>query len=620
MTQPAAKSQKKWIRPLPEQLVNKIAAGEVVERPAAIVKELVENSLDSGATQIDIRVEKAGARLISISDNGCGIAEDQMEVAFSRHATSKISNYSDLESLITYGFRGEALPSIASVSRTRAVSRTTDAEIGVEIIVEGGVKQSLKPIAASPGTVLEVANLFFNTPARRKFLKSESTESRHINRTATALALGRPDVGFSFSSNGRSIFNLPPSQTLAERASSLLGLEHSLISLSADDGKVGVLGVIGTPDVSQTNRYSQYLFINQRYIQSPTLSHALAAGFGELLPRGRFPVGAVLLTVDPTEVDVNVHPTKTEVRLSHEREIHDYLMHVVRDSLQREGVVPTLRSLDGETRRATSGAFASGSEFRSTLPASGTGTNQSRQFLADLYRPPQAQNVSATTETISVDRRTGEIIGESVQTAQDRDSNTALNSIDLTGLRLVGKFSDLYLLFAHKDELFIIDQHTAHERVLYEQTLDEMERQAIVAQQMLLPVQVELSPEQLVVFDESEEVLNSNGFTVSHFGGRTVNIEAMPVIVKQRSPEKYFRAILDDMQSLQKSGYDLKKAMAQSIACRAAVMAGDRLSDAEAIGLVESLLRCRNKFSCPHGRPTFIKIGRSDLDRQFGRG
>ncbi|RKX21775.1 MAG: DNA mismatch repair endonuclease MutL [Candidatus Zixiibacteriota bacterium] len=615
-----SKKNKRWIRPLPKQVINKIAAGEVVDRPASVVKELVENSIDAGADKIDILIEKSGSKLIKIVDDGCGIDEEQIEVAFSRHATSKIANFNDLESLVTYGFRGEALPSIASVSRLRMVSRTYNASSGFEIIYEGGVLQSLQPIPAQLGTTIEVENLFFNTPARRKFMKSEATESRHISRTATAMALGRYNVGFNYIINNRKMFSLPSKQTLEDRVKSIIAPHEKFIEVKSENPLVNIFGYLGFPESAQRNRNGFYLFINDRFIQSPTIFHAVSAGFGELLPKGRFPVGTLLLSVDPLEVDVNVHPTKIEVRLSHEREIHDIVYRAVKESLKKDGIIPLFKAASpySETNSTNhSQSYQShANNYQVRIPGITSQPIQDKKFLSDLHQPPSddvTKDFDNYKDTIQVDKNTGEILDSTKSTKTEIDSGPR------DGFKIVGRFSELYLLIQAGSDLFIIDQHTAHERVLYEETLELIEKSAINSQQLLFPEQFELSPEQLAVFEEAETQLNSFGFIVSGFGGRMVRIEAVPAILSKKSPQKIFLKVIDDIASLTKTGLDLKKAMAQTIACRAAVMAGDRLNDQEAEYLLQQLFKCDNMYSCPHGRPTFIKITRKDLDKQFGR-
>jgi len=615
-----------WIRPLPERLINKIAAGEVVERPASVVKELVENSLDAGASRIEVVVEKAGSKLIRVVDDGCGISEDQIEIAFSRHATSKISDFRDLDSITSYGFRGEALPSIASVSLTRMISRQVDVEIGTEVVYEGGVLQSKQPVPASPGTVIEVENIFFNTPARRKFLKAETTEVRHISRTLTALAIGRYEVGFAYKVNERQLFAEPSGSGLQERVSSLLAQGRQLIPVVGRSGPVRIEGYIGRPDHVQSNRSGQYIFINGRFVYSATLLHAFVAGYGDLIPRGNFPVGAVLITVDPGEVDVNVHPSKTEVRLSREREIHEAVRHLIKESLLQDGIAPTGRVSGAglSTHLIESPATDRARQAASTphrIPGVTELAATNQEFLSRLYEPPTETSPTTQSSIGRVDTGTGEIIDTSSKepfvTAEQPPPDKATAALPV---RLVGRFADLYLLFQREKELLIVDQHAAHERVLFEQILRGLDSRGMSSQRLLLPEQVELTPEQLALFEETEELLNKSGFGVGHFGGRTVNIEAVPSIISGKSPEQSVLHVLDDIASLRKAGHDLKKAMAQSLACRSAVMGGDRLNDQEALALLRDLLECENMYSCPHGRPTFIKMSRADLDRQFGRG
>jgi len=621
----ANNEQTHWIRPLPEQVVNKIAAGEVIERPAAVLKELVENSIDAGSDRIEIQVEKSGTSLIKIVDNGCGIPEEQIEIAFSRHATSKISVFKDLDYLGTYGFRGEALPSIASVSRMRMVSRPHTADSGMEIIYEGGVMQSLRPMAAAPGTTVEVENLFFNTPARRKFLKTETTEARYLSRFATALAIGRADIALSFSINNRKLFALPSKQSLLERITNVLGKGRKFIPIEGEDEFASVRGGAGLPDAAQHNRYGQFIFINGRYVQSPSLSHAFMSGYGELLPKGMFPVGALLITVNPSEIDVNVHPGKTEVRIAREREIHHLIHHLIAAALRQDGIIPLFdiahrKPSSNDTTQSDRLSMPQNSS-QAVIPGVYGRNPIDAGSLSDLYRPPDIALPSAEKPPVRVDHETGEVFNNSLPEIESLPhtptDNTGTESS--LGFRFVGRFADLYLLLQVREDLYIVDQHTAHERVLYEEMLTKIERGSVDGQSLLFPVQVELTPEQLSVFEESQEMLNRSGFTVSTFGGRMINIEAVPMVLSIKSPEKVILKIIDDLSSQRKAGQDLTKTMAQSIACRSAVMSGDRLNDQEAEHLLWALMQCKKPYSCPHGRPTFIKISKSDLNRQFGR-
>jgi DNA mismatch repair protein MutL len=606
--------QKNWIRPLPERLINKIAAGEVIERPAAVLKELVENSLDAGATRIEVIIEKSGMKSISVLDNGCGINPDQVEIAFSRHATSKIKDFSDLDALRSYGFRGEALPSIGSVSRTRMVSKTGDTEEGREIIIEGGVVQSVKPIGVPDGTKVEVEKLFFNTPARRKFLKSESTEARHLTRTATAMALGALGVRFDYTINGKHLFSIQNENAdLQSRVKNLLLMQGNipLFELDFKSDTLDIQGYLTYPDNCRQNRYGLYLFINGRYIYSPVLNHGVTSGYGELLPHGKYPVGAVFLDIDPSHVDVNVHPTKAEVRLSEERQIHDILRQSVKAAIRSAGDVLPADAVDSEqetARRMISSEAVQG--IRKYQPSK----------MPDSVQDDLRKLYGSTNESAPAFSQAKETIDQSISADISLSGDISRgDQIQAGGMVYLGQISDLYLVFNYDSELLIIDQHAAHERVLYEEFLKMVEAGGAISQNLLFPINIELPTDQYAVYEESKDILKSIGFLTEPFGTRTILLSAVPTVLKNRSPEKMIFEILSDIEGFRKGGFDIKKAVAQSTACRAAVMAGDKLTAQEAIGLIRALMNADDKLACPHGRPLIFKISKNELDRKFGR-
>jgi len=615
MTNNDSGKDKRWIRPLSERLVNKIAAGEVIERPAAVLKELVENSLDADATNIEIVIEKSGTRLISVTDNGCGIEADQIEVAFSRHATSKIRDFSDLERLQSFGFRGEALPSIASVSRTRMISKTAFAENGMEIIIEGGVHQSLKAVAAPTGTKIEVENLFFNTPARRKFLKAETTEARHLSRIAIAMAMSAPGVRFNYFLNGRKMFALDDRNAgQKSRIGALLFGDQAipLYELSSKSSDLVISGCLSFPENCRQNQYGLYLFINNRHIKSQSLAHAVIAGYGELLPRGHFPAGAVFLDIDPLKVDVNVHPTKAEVRLSDEKMVHDLLYQSVKRAVRDLIHIPTAEVF--KSGNDFSKKIASEPSYHHPTPAMDKGQNLSgAEILERLYAPDhQIRSRPVEQESIPLSQPAPRIEKHGEQST-DADADQFGNPIYL------GQFGELYLIFETADEILILDQHAAHERILYEDTLKIIEKGRGISQNLLFPVTIELSIDRFPLYEESADLLRSIGFELAPFGTSAVLLSAVPSILARRSPEKIFLNLLDDIEVSNKTGRDIKKGIAQSIACRAAIMAGDKLSREEAIALFRRLMNCQNRQTCPHGRPFILKIPRAELDARFGR-
>ncbi len=609
MSNTTVENQANWIRPLPERLVNKIAAGEVIERPASVLKELVENACDAGATQVDVIVEKSGMGKIEVHDNGSGIRSSQLEIAFSRHATSKIRDFGDLERISSYGFRGEALPSIASVSRLRMITKCAEEDHATEIVIEGGVVREIRPSHRADGTSVIVDDLFFNTPARKKFLKTETTEARQLSRAAISQALGSLGVGFSLRLNGRKVFAFSSEDTLLQRATKTLGVaEGALMEIDVAEGGFRLSGVLGKPDVARSVRGGLTLYVNNRALRSSPLLSAFYLGYGELLPKGVFPIGAVHFDVDGDLVDVNVHPAKNEVRLSQEREAHTFIRHAVREALRQRGIIPDFGLRD----RHLSAGFESPSN-----PVAG--------FGASLNRAPHWAGSADTTD--SVGSATAAIFGynpsESVESSKlnpaQVDQVSSEPELFESGVRYLGQFAKLYLLAQSGSDLYLVDQHAAHERILYEETMANMSRQAAVSQRLLLAVNIELSAERFLIWEERKDELSAIGFDSSHLGGHTVMLNAIPAILAHRSPEKTFGAALDDIQRLQKSGYSPLKAVAQSIACRSAVMSGDVLEAEEAKVIIERLFRCDTGYSCPHGRPTFVKISRGELDHRFGR-
>jgi DNA mismatch repair protein MutL len=607
-----SKSTKPWIRPLPERLINKIAAGEVIERPAAVLKELVENSLDAGARMIDIDVEKSGTKLISVTDDGWGIEADQVEIAFSRHATSKIRDFNDLENLLSYGFRGEALPSIGSVSRTRMVTKTEGAESGVEIVIEGGVVQSLKPVAARKGTKVEVFDLFYNTPARRKFLKAETTEARHLNRNAVALALGSPIAKFRYTVNGRLLFSLDeePDDLKGRVGRLLLGKEKERIfEVHSETATATVRAFLGYPEAFRQNNQSLFIFINDRYIKSLPMVHAVAAGYGDLLPKGHYPAGAVFLKIDPARVDVNVHPTKAEVRLAEEQQIHDLLYQAVKRSVQGTSAPVAPKVIGGRPkpdRISPAAAF-----HREESPGSPRDYRESLAFYQQLSGKKAAFADAEEEGRARLDETAGEPGPESEPIA-DQFSLGA-------DFCFVGYFTDIYLIFKTNVDLLLVDQHAAHERVLYEENLKLLESGRQISQSLLFPINIELPPERFSLYEEASAALKGMGFHAEQFGKGNILLSAVPITIAAKSPEKVFHQVLEDVANLRKAGHDLKKAVAQSLACRAAVMSGDRLNESEALTLLKRLMNSENHHCCPHGRPTVLRLTKKEIDGKFGR-
>ena len=608
---------------LDRTLINKIAAGEVVERPASVIKEMVENAFDAGATVVDIVAQKAGTTYLSVTDNGCGIRSDQIGLAFSRHATSKIKNIDDLFAVHSYGFRGEALPSIASVSHLTLTTRHFSEPQGTRIVFEGGKQIESKPIAAPIGTKVEVSHLFFNTPARRKFLKAETTESRQIIRVAERMALGKPSAAVSLTLNERVVFKLPPDRPIAERMAALFGVKaDGIVEYDVEMSDVSYLVYLAHPDLARHDRTRICLFINGRAVTSSSIIHAVTSGYGEFLPGGRFPLAAVYITVDADRLDVNVHPTKAEVRLSEERAIHDNLYRIVKKALRDWRMVPSAgqapvpnfgaKGPTGATN-ATNGYPSSGAPLfsRPQQGYQGSSPSFSGQDIYRIRTTDQSEIPAGCDIHKPVDDSNSEI--------NNRQQPPHTDALEASDIVYLGKSGRLYLILSIRGEIYVVDQHAAHERVLYEGALRQVESGSGLSQRLLFPENIELSGEEFITFESSSAILTKLGFEVEPFGQNSVIVNGMPTVFKDKSPSRILRKLIEDIGELNKAGGDLIKSVAQSMACRAAVMAGDRLGSEEVVSLVLKLFAMNNPYCCPHGRPTFIKISLEELDARFGR-
>ncbi|MEE9442950.1 MAG: DNA mismatch repair endonuclease MutL [candidate division Zixibacteria bacterium] len=616
-------SDNKFARPIEQldrNLINKIAAGEVIERPASVIKEAIENSFDAGATSVEVTAEKAGTTYISVVDNGCGIPTAQVKLAFSRHATSKIRIADDLFAVNSYGFRGEALPSIASVAHLSLTTRHYKENEGTFIAIEGGREVDFRPVSAPIGTKVEISHLFFNTPARKKFLKSETTELRQIIRVAERMALGKPSVAVKLTLNERQTFQLPQNQPIAERMATLFGVKpDGIVEYDIEMGGVYFLAYLAHPDHARHDRTRICLYINGRSVASSSLIHAVTSGYGEFLPPGRFPLAVIYITVDPSRLDVNVHPTKAEVRLSEERAIHDNLYRIVKKALRDWRLIPSSdhQSYNKVMKGNTSGFQSQQNmNLQSSRPLSRTPLSNRHRNQQNISGTLNTFTSISTSEPAGCDNRLPAIDETSVIASQAAAEVKEITSDDIVYLGKVGR---QYLVLSIGGELYIVDQHTAHERVLYEYALEQVEKGSAASQKLLFPETVDLSAEEYLTFEAGQETLTKLGFEIDAFGGNSVVIQGVPPVFKDKNPAKIIVKLLDDIGQLKKAGGDLIKSIAQSLACRASVMAGDKLSADEVQSLLSSLLKVNNPYCCPHGRPTFVKISLDELDSRFGR-
>ena len=651
------------IHVLPEHVANKIAAGEVVERPASVVKELLENALDAGGQRIRINIEAGGKKLIQITDDGCGMGRDDAMLAFERHATSKIKSADDLLTVSTLGFRGEALPSIASVSRLRLETRAAQDPAGSVIEINGGKMQRVEEAGLPVGTSISVRDLFFNVPARKKFLKAESTELSHIASLVTHYALAHPDKHFELHSLTNAMLVAPPVATHAERVYQIFGKEtlEQLIPVAAaaplariglphpppwaqleeeekeanrEPGEIRLHGFVSKPEIQKLNRSSIFVFVNQRIIRDRLVQHAITEAYRNILPPTVFPVVLLFLELPAVEVDVNVHPSKTEVRFRQQTVVHDFVRDSIRAALMKARPAP---QFTGEitARPTATPAFSQG--LRAASAAAGVNW---RELYAPgpgefALRPPEIPVINQRlqfTEGIAVEgnaalavarfpRQTfGEpdTCGETLPEAQ-QENDDSLTS--LATLRPLGQIRNSFILAVNEDGLWILDQHVAHERVLFERVLRQRAGDRVESQRLLMPIIVELTPAQQAVFSEISDELQRNGFDVEPFGSRTIAVKLSPAGVDTSQVERMLHELLDQFISEERK-LDLEAVrgrIAASIACHAAIKVNMPLEQNKMDWLLQELAKTDCPMTCPHGRPVVLRYSVRDIQRAFKR-
>ena len=619
------------VRLLPEIVANQIAAGEVVERPASVVKELVENALDAGATRITVEIQAGGRSLIRVADNGSGMNRDDALLCLERHATSKIQVAEDLASIDTMGFRGEAIPSIASVSRMALTTLASgnDTGEGTRIDIHAGKIRAVESAGHAGGTTIEVRSLFYNLPARRKFLRTPETERSHIQHFLTLAALANPAVGFVFTSDQRKVWELPPCRVddtpashitaVRERMAALHGEGISLLNVDSSgdyrvakaipddpgvdmqwDGQTTVRtwGLIGAPGVSRSTRANQHLFVNRRPIENRSLNRALIEGYHTALMKGQYPLCCLFIEIDPGEVDVNIHPAKREVKFHHERDVRRLLTQAVQETLlafHSQKPKPTLIPVDEAVDVMPISTVA--------IPVQAELGDQSPTAVLDQAQPGPPQN-------------------ESVRATPLPAPAGAPVPLLHVPLRLVGVVGKLYVVLESDKGLVLLDQHAAHERVLYEQMLRRMESEGSAAsQKLLLPETVELPPREARFLSGTMGSLNRLGVGLSEFGERTFLLDALPPFVKTANSRKFILELVDKLQAAGEgvNALRLGEDVIIKTVCRHAVKANDALREEELQNLVDDLRRCEMPYTCPHGRPTIIEINYLELEKKFGR-
>jgi DNA mismatch repair protein MutL len=614
---------------LPDEVASQVAAGEVVERPASVVKELVENSLDAGATRIEVAIAKGGASLVRVVDNGIGMDRDDALLSLERHATSKIRTGHDLASIHTLGFRGEALPSIASVSRFRLATRPADAIEGTEILVNGGKIDTVRACGEAPGTLIEAKHLFYNLPARRKFLRTENTEASHVQHQLMLQALGHPEVGFVLLRDQAVIFQLPPTRSLATRISDLRGDEIMKQVVEIEpltvDG-ISLRGFLGKAGVSRSTRAEQIIFVNGRAVENLTIQHGLREGYHTALMKGQYPLVFLFMDLDPADVDVNVHPAKREVRFRHPDAIRQALAETVRK---------TLDSDRANWSRAFAGprwspALDAADAARSTAPVRGEPVAPlvplAEQFALrkDWHEFPQSQQKEETVAAPEIFHSLRDVSGPSdrpAPTPPPTDTPPNGQAAAPSEFRLLGVLGKLYILMENEEGLVLVDQHAAHERILFERLRRETETAGVPCQRLLIPIVLRLPPKDYDWLLLNAPSLQKMGFSVEPFGESTLKIDGIPQFLRMEDPANTIRQLVDELRSLTSSTSRLRlgeDVIAKTV-CRYAVKANDELHTAEIGQLVKDLLACELPYCCPHGRPTMIQIGYSELEKKFGR-
>lgn len=634
------------IRILPEQVSNQIAAGEVIERPASVVKELVENALDAHAKRIIVRVERAGQKLISVSDDGDGMDPDDALLCFEAHATSKISSEEDIQHIRSFGFRGEAMPSIASVSKMTIRTRKRDAQEGVQVTVNGGSMIENLPVGCAPGTETSVRDLFYNIPARRKFLKSNATEERHITEIMSLITLAHPDTSFELTLDGRKIISSGAGEDLMPRIRDIYGrdLADSMTAIEHDTGRIRLSGFITKRGVTRPSRQEQRIFVNGRPVESLPVYRGIKDGCGPMLDKGRYHPALIFITLDPAMVDINVHPAKREVRFRNEFELYCAVRDAVAEALkkaarentpflsdspeqdnisqplrfdpeeflkrQAQAPLPESDEPIGEKREERimektvpqpvippKGSFER-AMFSALVNYRPIGVPPQKQEMHDLFREPEETVQQETPPVPEIPAGTSAFPGRK-------------------GIRILGFLDETYIVAVMKDSLILIDQHAAHERVMYEKLLSM--RDDTVSQKLLIPVTLDLSRAECRFIEKNLDLFLKLGFEAETFGETSIKLNAIPAVMRQDNAGGVFRDLVSSITQENTVSARLDASALAQAACKAAVKAHDKLTLSECDALLDQMALCKLPFCCPHGRPTVINISLAEIERRFGR-
>lgn len=602
------------IRVLPENLANKIAAGEVIERPASVVKELVENAIDAGGSRITLEIKAGGKQLIRVVDNGRGMARDDAARAFERHATSKIDDEDDLYRIGTFGFRGEALASIASVAKVDLTTNTAGEAAGTRVRIDGGADPRVTDAGRAQGTTISVSQLFYNVPARRKFLRTTGTETRHIVSAVSTTAMAYPEIAFSLTVDGKESLSFPAVSNAYARAQAVMGntLMNQMIPVTYDDELAKIHGFISRPDATRVSRTHQYLFINQRPVSSRALNHAVFEGYGSILPRERYPVSIIFLAVDLDQVDVNVHPAKREIRFSDESSVYKRLLRAIRLALQNSDVVPVFETDTPDvSTMMPAAAPADGG-------AAGAGPAMERRTQTDLFGPARRGDETASDDWTYTPAR--EVTsGGPVREDDDEERRGTVREEAHAELVSLWQLHNAYIFAQVKDGFVLIDQQGAHERVLFERALQTMDRESAPSQQLLFPVTMDFMVPQFALVQEHLELFGRLGFNVKIFGERTVVVDAVPCAANKQGVDTLFQRMVENLQDLPARDLKAEERIARTFSSHAGIRKGDSLSQREMNTLVNDLFATEMPYVTPGGRPIVVRMPLEEIERRFNR-
>lgn len=622
---------------LENSLINKIAAGEVIERPASVVKELIENSIDAGAKNITIEIKDGGISLIRVTDDGKGIEKDQLKLAFLRHATSKLNSFNDLENILTLGFRGEALSSIASVSQIEMITKTKDSETGSRIEIHGGEVINEQEVGAANGTSFIMRNLFYNTPARRKFLKKPASESGHISDIINKIALGNPDISIKYINNNSVLLQTSGKNDLKTSIFHVYGKEavKKMIYIENEENGFKLFGYIGKPELSRGNRSYENFFINGRYIKSTIVQNASEEAYKGKLMVGKFPVYILNLEIPAGTVDVNVHPSKLEVRFSDENFIFNLVYDTIDKALKKENLIPETnfdkkeKVFNFNQNKEIYKAYKNQNSIDDLILEKEQIKNNLDEYTAKRIRNIiSVEEVSSDTVDLPKNRFNADklydfkkdiIILDNTE-IENKNNTDKLKSLFFNNYKIIGQIFGTYWIIEQKGSLYLIDQHAAHERILYEEITHKLKEQKTISQNLLQPIAVNLSESEKEVLKENRKLLEDFGFEIEEFGGNNFALRAVPCVFNGPVNSDFFIEIIDILQTKNLNNiYDTKSEAIAAISCKAAVKGNNRLSYIEAKEIIEKIVKLENPFTCPHGRPTIIEITKYEIEKKFKR-